>query len=73
MALRLKPDAIFLLSDGEFRDGTLEALRRKNRNRRDSAGQKNAVIHTIAFKSMAGAMLLRQIAAENGGTFNFIP
>ena len=81
VAMRVKADAIFLLSDGEFRDGTLEYLRKANF---DAEKYKQALsqgynvrtthcpIHTIAFKSFVGAPLLRQIAHENNGTFRYV-
>ncbi len=71
-AVRLKPDVIFLLSDGIFRDGTLEYLRKNNALKRVSINSKKIIVHTIAFKDFAGANLLQQIAIENGGVFKFV-
>lgn len=69
LALKLDPDAIFLLSDGELQDDTLFMLRRMN-NARSSLGQ--TPVHTIALMSQYGLATLRMIAAENAGTFNWI-
>lgn len=69
LALKLAPDAIFLLSDGELQDDTLFMLRRMN-NDRSSFGQ--TPVHTIALMSHYGHTTLRMIAAENAGTFNWI-
>lgn len=69
LALKLAPDAIFLLSDGELQDDTLFMLRRMNNNR-SSFGQ--TPVHTIALMSHYGHATLRMIAAENAGTFNWI-
>lgn len=69
LALKLDPDAIFLLSDGELQDDTLFMLRRMN-NGRSSFGQ--TPVHTIALMSHYGVATLRLIAGENGGTFNWI-
>lgn len=71
-ALRLEPDVIFLLSDGVFRDGTLEYLREHNARQSQLYGRKRTVVHTIAFKDPVGRLLLQQIAAENGGVFKFV-
>jgi len=72
LALRLKPDAIFLLSDGILRDDTYQYLQRRNKPNFRSTGRQQIVIHTIAFKDFAGATLLQQIALENGGVFKFV-
>ncbi len=69
-ALRLNPDVIFLLSDGIFRDGTLEYLRSHNQDR--GTGKPNIVVHTIAYGDQAGAALLEQISIENGGKFKIV-
>ena len=76
MALKLKPDAIFLLSDGEFNgqqvnthgvpgNVPIETLIRKHR--------KNDVpIHTIAFEDMLNRTRLRRIATHTKGTHRFV-
>ncbi len=62
-AFGLKPDTVWLLSDGEFDDQT-GILRQLNPNR--------AVrINTIAFQDPSGAVQLKQIADENGGVYRF--
>jgi hypothetical protein len=66
IALRLHPDAIFLLSDGEFQDQTREFLLGENGIRDPS---EQIPIHTIGLMSDVGWGTLRTIAAENGGTF----
>lgn len=69
-ALRLKPDAIFLLTDGEFQDNVLQTFRNGNRNR----GKKKKIpVHTIGFHSKIGAPVLSQIASENNGQFRYVP
>jgi len=67
LALAMEPDAIFLLSDGEFRDDTLEWLRLVN-GYLDS-GQRVIPIHTVSLLSHEGRWTLQTIAAENQGTF----
>lgn len=73
IACRLKPDAIFLLSDGEFRGKTALYLRRNNRRGRTSRSKTPAAaVHTIAVGSRAGYALLERIASENGGRFRWV-
>lgn len=64
-ALDLKPDAIFLLTDGEFNQGGALSVIRRHKFR--------AAIHTVAFASAEGAPMLQEIAARTGGTFRFVP
>ena len=64
-ALQLKPDAIWLLSDGEFGQQAVEIIRKNNTG-------KKIKIHTIAFMSDSGRAILRQIAEENNGNYRFV-
>ncbi len=64
-ALSLKPDAIWLLSDGQFDITSAEEIRKRNPD-----GQ--VTIHTIAYFSRAGEGVLKKIAAENGGKYRFV-
>jgi hypothetical protein len=68
-ALKLKPDAIFLLTDGEFQDNVLQTLRTNNRNK---AKKRKIPVNTIGFHSQLGAPLLSQIATENYGQFRYV-
>ncbi len=65
MALDLKPDIIYLLTDGEFPTDVVTTIRDHNAH--------GVVIHTIAFVNRSGELLLQQIATENRGKFQFIP
>lgn len=69
-ALMLQPDAIFILSDGELQDNTLPMLRMANASR---GSKKQIPIHAIHLISEQGEQTLRQLAAENGGTFRQVP
>jgi hypothetical protein len=70
LALRLKPDAIFLLSDGEIQDNTVQDLRFYNRLKEDSGKITVAIpIHTVLLHSPVGEATLRAIADENDGVF----
>ena len=70
IALRLDPDAIFLLSDGEIRDSTVQDLRFYNRKKDEKGNVKVAVpIHTVLLHSEIGILPLKLIADENDGVF----
>jgi len=63
----LKPDTIWLLTDGVFNDesGVLAKIR--------SANPKSiARINTLAIMDRGGEKVLKQIAKENGGTYRFV-
>ena len=64
-ALELRPDAIWLLSDGEFNSGIAETIQQANSDGR-------VVISTIAFLSRDGEAVLRTIADQNGGKYRFV-
>jgi hypothetical protein len=64
LALRLKPDVIYFLTDGEFqRDFNLNLL----------AIQSDSIIHTFAFGEQTGEEVLKAVAAHNKGEYKFIP
>jgi len=70
IAMKLEPDAIFLLSDGEINDSTVEDLRIWNRKLDSDGDAKTLVpIHTVLLHSQIGYATLENIAKENGGTF----
>jgi len=70
IALQLKPDAIFLLSDGEIRDDTVVRLREWNVSTDPDEYRKVAIpIHTVLLHSEVGYATLEKIAVENQGTF----
>jgi len=60
-ALSLRPDAIFLLSDGAFPDGTVDAVTRMNKN--------DVPIHCIDLTAGLAGDHLRRIAAANNGHY----
>jgi hypothetical protein len=74
LALRFKPDAIFLLSDGEFADPTRNFLLLENvREADDGSLEPQVPVHTVGFHSFAAQAVLRPIAIENGGVYRFVP
>jgi hypothetical protein len=64
-ALELKPDVIFLLTDGEVDDPDQVRKIIQDNNVRTT-------IHTIAFENEDGANTLERIAKENRGSFRFV-
>ncbi len=72
---KLHPDAIFLLSDGEFHDGgeTENYLLRNNFSEHSTDGrQPKTIVHCVGFYSREGEVTLQRIAAANGGTYRFV-
>jgi hypothetical protein len=70
IALQLRPDAIFLLSDGEIRDDTISRLREWNQDEPQTIGGRTAIpVHTVLLESQVGYATLERIAIENHGTF----
>ncbi len=65
-ALEMKPEVIFLLTDGELDEP--EAVRQMIRR----SNKSNVVIHTIAFENEEGGLTLESIAKENNGVYRFV-
>ena len=61
LALGFRPDGVFLLSDGEYPEGTVEAIRKKNPHK--------IPIHCIDLSGGAAGDQLRRIAADSGGQY----
>lgn len=60
-AIGLKPDVIFLLSDGLFPDGTVEDITARNKNK--------IPIHCIDLSAGLGGDQLKRIAESSGGKY----
>lgn len=74
-ALALKPDAVFLLSDGEFNDRNdvfivLDEMNDKSRLLR--LNRQQIPVHTVALGSHMGRFTMKQIADENSGVFKLV-
>ncbi len=65
LALRLRPDVICFLTDGEFDKGIQRRLRRIQ--------QAETAIHTFAFGEASAEDVLRAVAENNAGEYRFIP
>ena len=78
-AFKLRPDVIFLLSDGEFAAQTEEVIRKHNRQS-NLFGEEGpiSIIHTIRYPGYSAAEArnaeeqMKRIAAENGGQYRNI-
>jgi hypothetical protein len=64
-ALKMKPQVVFFLTDGEIPDTCRDTAKKWNT-------EHKTVIHTIAFEYEGGAEILRGIAADNKGKFRFV-
>ncbi len=64
LALSLKPDSIFLMSDGEFDPMVADRIR--------AANDARCSINAIAFHDRAGEAILQRIARENEGAYRFV-
>ncbi len=65
-ALKLKPQVVYFLTDGEIPETTRDTAKKFNHERK-------TVIHTIAFVTQEGAEMLRGIALDNRGKYRFVP
>ena len=73
-ALRLKPDVIFLLSDGEFTQRIEDILTQQNRvNNLFGDEGPISIVHTIGYHSRDGESRMRRIAKQNGGKYRHVP
>jgi hypothetical protein len=69
VALTLRPDAIYFLSDGKFDPATVTQMRIRNRKHRL---RRQIPIHTIAFVDRSTEGLMRAIARNSGGKYRFV-
>jgi hypothetical protein len=61
MALALRPDAVFLLSDGDYPDGSVESIARRN--------TRKVPIHCVDLSGGLAGDCLSRIARESGGQY----
>jgi hypothetical protein len=74
-AMKLMPDAIYVLSDGAFTDSgrTVKWLKQVNLVEDELDGTKPVVtVHTIGFYTEDEGTL-KQMAETYGGTYRFVP
>ena len=73
-AFELRPDCIFLLTDGEMSQRVLPLVREGNIVDTLIDGPKpRSIIHTVGFHNQSGEAQLKTIAKENGGSYRFVP
>lgn len=73
-ALKLKPDVIFLLSDGAFPQGIEELLIEENVVTNLFGDSKPvSIVHTIAYFNEEGESRMRRIAKQNQGQYRYVP
>ena len=65
-ALKLKPQVVYFLTDGEIPPETVGTAKKFNR-------EHKSVIHTIAFVTQEGEKMLKEIAKDNHGKYRFVP
>ncbi len=65
LALQLRPEVIYFLTDGDFNYRVVPSVTRANRT--------GVVINTIGFGDERGALFLKEIAARNSGQYRYIP
>lgn len=66
-SLETRPDVIFFLTDGEITSFTAQELAAMNKR------GKKVVINTIAFGDPSSQDLLKDIAAQSGGVYRYVP
>lgn len=71
LALELRPDAIYFLSDGQFEPQVVSELRNRNRDNRRLDLSK-IPIHTIAFGDRRAEGLMKSISRNSGGKYRFV-
>jgi len=73
LALRMKPDAIYFLSDGELADDTMFRLKTWNSPKKDAKGVLRKIpIHTVLLGSRFGLLTMKTIADQNNGIFTSV-
>lgn len=71
---KLKPDVIFLLSDGEFPQGIEDLLSETNQVSNLFGDESPiSIIHTISYHSREGEARMRRIAEKNYGQYRHVP
>jgi len=64
LALALKPQVVYFLTDGEIPINTPEIVRDANKSK--------VIVHTVALGYEGSADLLKEIAEQNGGEYKFV-
>lgn len=73
-AFTLRPDVIFLLSDGEFPQRIEDLVAELNRKESLFGDEgPRSILHTIGYHSQDGEARMRRLAESNGGRYHYVP
>ena len=70
LALRLQPDTIYFLTDGQFKASTVKAF---NRVAEKTSQNHKVIVNGICLGNREGETLIRMLAENNFGSYTFIP
>lgn len=74
IAIEMLPDAIYLLSDGEFGSATERFLAKANVIDDPIDGPRpKVVVHTVGLHNQGGAAAMQRIASTYGGMYRYVP
>lgn len=73
LAYKMRPDAIFMLSDGEFRDEKKDDSPKSLEIAKEQMANNNGVqINSIAFEDQRSKANMKELADATGGQFRFV-
>lgn len=70
IALRLQPDTIFFLTDGQFNPTIVKAF---NKVAARTKRNRNVIVNGICMGNREGESLIRELVEQNSGSYTFIP
>ncbi|MCA9016413.1 MAG: VWA domain-containing protein [Planctomycetaceae bacterium] len=70
LALRLQPDTIYFLTDGQFSPSIVKAF---NNVAAKTRARQNVIVNGICLGNREGERLIRELAEQNSGSYTFIP
>ncbi|WP_339735037.1 vWA domain-containing protein [uncultured Gimesia sp.] len=70
LALRLQPDTIYFLTDGQFNPTIVRAF---NKVAAKTKRNQNVIVNGICLGNREGESLIRELAENNSGSYTFIP
>jgi len=70
LALRLQPDTIYFLTDGQFNPSVVRAF---NKVAENTHRNQTIIVNGICLGNREGEQLIRELAEKNSGTYTFIP
>ena len=70
IALRLQPDTIYFLTDGQFNPTIVKAF---NKVAARTKRNQNVIVNGICLGNREGESLIRELVEQNSGSYTFIP